>query len=191
MATIQEIKDRVSQILPNAFSINSFIAWCNEVDALLKDSISPSYAKHIIQGHKGVSSYDLPPYIKFQRIERVFVGNTPYQKIDVRSPDVKGFFLSGGDLTIEPPPVNDLEISVVYKEMHDEYESAEDELMVAKAYEPIYVFYCMAQIKLSHSEMEMYDNYILRYNEMLAAYEWHTKRTSPQVKRNHKIRGVY
>lgn len=192
MATIQSIIDRVRNILPNAFADEAFIDWCGDVDSGLKDSLNPTFSEVNVSIVIEQEEYDIPSGVKFDRIKSVFVNDKPYDKIDYRSPKTNGYFLSSsGDLTLYPAPANSGIIKIVYSEDFSDYTSVSQELMVDRAYEMIYVWYCLAQIKLSHSELEMYDNYIIRYNEMLESYDWYKKKTSPRVKRDNKIKGVF
>ena len=192
MATIQEVIDRVQNILPNAFQDANFIGWCGDVDSMLADSLNPTISEVDVELEKDVDEYDLPSGVKFQRIKSVFVDNKPYDKLDVRSPETKGYMLSSsGKIKLYPSPEQSQIMKIVYSTDFTEYTSVDDELIVDRAYEKMYVWYCMAQIKLAHSELEMYDNFIIRYNEMMAAYDWHKKKTGPKVKRDNKIKGVF
>lgn len=186
MPTIQDIITYVDSIRTgNKYSAPTKIAWCADVDGMIRNEIVKVYNTASIARVQDQVGYTLPEGVIFDNIVKVFVDDEDIHKIDQRSIDTTGYYLgSDGKIYFYPVPEEDdgatPGIKLVYQVQLARYTATTDTLIVPYPYAKMYSEYIMAQMNYYDNQMEMYNNDMSKFNQSWQEYADFYNKTAPK-----------
>jgi hypothetical protein len=97
--TSQEVIDVVKRLKPNAYSDEDLLSWISDVDCYIRSNIVKYYGTDVITTEPGITTYSLPPGVRFEDIEYVFFNGRRVDKYNFPLVGING---NGNFININP-----------------------------------------------------------------------------------------